>query len=59
MTDTTTTLTYAETVTLTVQPDMAWVLTILLTIGIVSVIHVLLEWKDEIVQTVKGWMRRG
>lgn len=59
MTDTTTTLTYAETVTLTVQPDMAWVLTILLTIGVVSVIHVLLEWKDEIVQTVKGWMRRG
>lgn len=55
----TTLLTVHQTVTLTVQPDVAWVLAVLLTIGVVSVIHTLIEWKDEIVRTLKGWVRSG
>ena len=55
----TTLLTVNHTVTLTVQQDTAWVLGLLLTIGIVSVIHTAIEWKDEIVRTMTGWVRRG
>lgn len=48
-----------QTVTLTVQQDIAWVCTILFIIGVVSVINGAIEWKDEIVCAVKGWVRRG
>lgn len=61
MTDTlpTTLLTVNQTVTLTVQPDVAWLLTLLLVVGVVSVIHTLIDWKDEMLRTVKGWVTRG
>ena len=61
MTDTlpTTLLTVNQTVTLTVQPDVAWLLTLLLVVGVVSVIHTLIDWKDETLKTLKGWVRRG
>lgn len=42
-----------QTVTLTVPQDIAWVFTILFIIGVVSVIHTAVEWKDEIVASIK------
>jgi hypothetical protein len=48
-----------QTLTLTIQQDVAWVLTTLCLMGVVSVVHVLLDWKDSLMTTVKGWVRRG
>lgn len=52
------TLIYRETVTLTVPQDVAWVLITLLLMGVLSVVHTAVEWKDEIRHTVAMWWHR-
>lgn len=53
------TLIYRDTVTLTVPPMAAWILTVLLLMGIISGVHAALDWRDELLRGVKALWRRN
>lgn len=52
------TLIYRETVTLTVPPMTAWTLAVLLLMGLVSAVHTVLDWRDQLWRSLKGLLRR-
>ena len=58
MTDTTAILIYRDPVTLTLPQDVTWVLALLLLMGIMSCVHAALDWRDQLVASLKGFWRR-
>lgn len=52
-------LIYRDMVSLTVPPMTAWILTVLMLMGIVSVVHTVLDWRDQLRQQIAAlWRQR-